>query len=158
MRLGDLLELGTIKDLAVGERAPALNLDTERTAGGDQRPLGEQRVQLNLIDTGHDTGRGDEPLQVRRVKVRDTDRSSESALAQLEQALPGLDIPAQGRLRPVDQVEIDVVQPQALEALLERADRAVMAVGVVGALARDVDRPRGSPEHRSASPTPGSLR
>ena len=62
----------------------------------------------------------DQPAQVRGLEVRDSDRADSSVGLQGEQRLPGLDIAVAGRKRPVDEVEVHVVEPERRPALPRR--------------------------------------
>ena len=62
-----------------------------------------------------------------------------AVVLQLDQRLPGLDVAVLGGQRPVDEVEVDVVEPEPVTALLEGAQRLVVAVRVVVQLGGDED-------------------
>jgi hypothetical protein len=63
----------------------------------------------------------------------------------IERVSPRLDVPILLGLRPVDQEEVDVVEPELLQALLQRGDRRVMAVTRVVELGGDEDLVAGEP-------------
>src|SRR6266550_6348074 len=60
----------------------------------------------------------------------------------------GLDVQVVVRARPVDQVEVDIVEAEQLEASVERAQSTVESVGVVGQLGGDEDLVPGQPGPR----------
>ncbi len=64
---------------------------------------------------------GDRPRQVLLVKVRHPDRAGQALRClQLFQGVPGLDVGVELRRRPVDQVQVDVVEAELLQRLGER--------------------------------------
>jgi hypothetical protein len=110
----------------------------------------EVRVQLDLVDRRHLAGGLHDAPQVLRLEVRRTDRADEPLVAQLDQRLPGLDVAVPGRHGPVDEVEVDVVELEPLEAALEGVARLLTTVVVVEALGRDEDLLASSPDARIA--------
>ena len=104
--------------------------------GGDLRLL-VRRVQLDLVDGGHDGGLVQQAVQVRHQKVGDTDGAGTAGLLNLLQCLPALDELVVGRGRPVDQIEVDLVEAELLEALLERVEGRLGALAVVPELGGD---------------------
>jgi hypothetical protein len=90
--------------------------------------LGDQRTELDLVDLGSDARLGDQTLDVSRLEVRSSDRPNASIVTKLYQPAPSIDVAVLPRHRPVDEVLVDVVEPEPFEALLQ--------------LARDVE-PRG---------------
>ena len=76
-------------------------------------------MQLNLIDRRCDTRFRHDPRQMGRLKVGDTDRFRKPLLPKLDQGPPGLDILVVGRDRPVNQIQIDVVRPESVQASVE---------------------------------------
>lgn len=53
-------------------------------------------------------------------EVRDADRLGSAFLLQPNEGLPDIDVEITARGRPVDQVEIDIVEAEALKAGIER--------------------------------------
>ena len=98
-------------------------------------------MQLDLVDGGGDVGLGGEPLEVRDLEVRDADRAGAAVGLELLERPPGRDVVAvvEGRQRPVDQEQVDVVDAELGERLVERAARVVGLVEAVVELARDED-------------------
>ena len=70
-------------------------------------------------------------------EVRDADRPDALLALQLDQCLPCLDGQALLRDRPVDQVQVDVVATELVEALLERSRHLVAPVVAVAQLGGD---------------------
>ena len=108
---------------APGERAPALGADAVLGVERAQRVLREVRVQLHLVDRGRDPGLVDELGEHRLGEVRDADRADEPALARLDHAAPGVDVLADARVRPVDELQVDAVEPEHRAATLDAGDR-----------------------------------
>jgi hypothetical protein len=116
---------------AARERAPGLGDDAVPLVELAQRGLGEVRVQLHLVDGGHGARLVDQPLQVRDLEVRHPDRARPTVARDLLQRAPRVDVAVALRQRPVDEVEVDVVEPEPLQALVERRKGGVVAlVGV----------------------------
>ena len=80
-------------------------------------------MQLDLVDRGDDAGRGDDPLEVRHEVVRDADAAGEPGVPQLDELLPRVHVVVARRSRPVHEVEVDLVEPELLEALARCAAR-----------------------------------
>src|SRR5699024_7549700 len=73
------------------------------------------------------TGLSSQPLQVGNLEVRHADTAGPAALTDLQQRLPGLDVQVLGRYRPVDQVQVHVIQAESLQAGVELPERVVAA-------------------------------
>jgi hypothetical protein len=90
---------------------------------------------LDLIDRRRNVRERQQVLQMRNQEVAHADGASATVLAKLLHRAPGV---ARGvRHRPVDQVEIDVVETQAGEAALAGRQRVVVALLVVPQLGGD---------------------
>ena len=115
-------------------------------------------VQLDLVDGGNDTGRRDDALEMRHEEVRDPDAAGQAGVAQFDQLLPGMQVVVLRGCRPVDEVEVDLVEPQAVQAL---ADRVVGARSPswrsFQSLVVTKSSRRGMPLFATAAPTPSSL-
>ena len=81
------------------------------------------RVELDLVDRRRHPGLRDQPVQVRRLEVGDTDRPGLPRRQQRREGLPGVDVQVAGRQRPVDQQQVDVVQSESPQRRVEPADR-----------------------------------
>ena len=79
---------------------------------GAQLALLQQRVQLYLVDDRRHVGFIQQALQVRRMEVAYADAFHRALIAQLDQFAPGGDVLILLRARPVDQVKINIVQPE----------------------------------------------
>ena len=104
-----------------------------------QAHLLEVRVQLDLVDRRRHAGLRNQAFEVLRLEVGDPDRPHQPFRLQLDKGLPRLHIQVVGGHRPVDQVQIDVLQLEPLEARLARPLGLLVAVVVVPALGRDED-------------------
>ena len=122
---------------ALAERRPGLGEDAVLRVELAQFGLLQVRVQLDLVDRGHDTGLVDQPPQVRGLEVRDADRADPALLPQLHERLPGVDVELAGRRRPVDQVQVERVELELVQRLVERTQGRVVALVGVPQLGRD---------------------
>src|SRR6185436_9727188 len=95
---------------ALGERAPRLGDDAAILVLAPQAGLLEARVELDLVDGGGHARLVDDPAQMVGLEVRDADRPDEALGLQLDERLPRLDVAVPRRDRPVDEVEVDVVE------------------------------------------------
>ena len=94
-----------------------------------------------------------------RLEVGDTDRAGPAgAVASRSMRLPGVDEVADGRERPVDEEQVDVVEVEVGERLVERLSAAsrrawkpLLSLLVTNTSARS------RPDSRTASPTSFSL-
>lgn len=123
--------------LARAERGPGLGGDALLRvvlAGG---VLLEVRVQLDLVDGRDDGRRLDQLLQVLRVEVGDTDGLDPAVRVELLEGLVRVDVLAPGRQRPVDQIQVEVVQAELLQGRVERAERGVVPLVAVPELGGD---------------------
>ena len=119
------------------ERAPGL--DRDRVSLGERPRVvsRHQRVELDLVDVGHDAGLRDQALEVRFLEVRGADRADAAVLEQLDQPPPGVDVAILPRHRPVDQEQVDVVDAEPFDAPLERPLGFVEAVRLLVELGRE---------------------
>src|SRR5208283_966186 len=89
------------------QRAPRFCLDPAFLMERPQSLLLETGMQLDLVDRGRDAGLASDPLDVVAVEVGDADRANPTFPLKADKRLPGLDIEAGARARPVDEVEVD---------------------------------------------------
>ena len=135
----DLADHVVVEDRALGDRRPCLDEGAVAQRGLAGRLVGEVGVHLDLVDGGHDAGLGDDPVQVLGLEVRDPDRAGPTVLDELGEGPPGRDVVAvvQRRQRPVDQEQVDLLEPQLGQRLVERAPGVVGPVVAVVELAGD---------------------
>ena len=93
------------------------------------RLFGEVRIQLDLIDGGNDVGPVDQVLQVPRLEIGDADGAYAAFGQEFFSHLVGRDSRSKVRgQRPMQQVQVDVIQPKPPQARLERAPRRLIAI------------------------------
>src|SRR5204863_2589059 len=88
------------------ERAVRLEGDVVLLAGLEHRSPVLEGAELHLVDHWRDGGDGEQRLQFADVEVGDADRAGVAQLARPFHARPG---PGGTALRPVDDVQVDVV-------------------------------------------------
>ncbi len=139
-RLGDRQDSGVVQQLGTAsERAPALGENALLGVEGAQFVLREQRVQLDLVDGRQDPGLLLQPLDVTGREVRDADRPDETLLAELDHRLPGIDELAHPGQRPVDQIQVHVLDAEPRPGLLEGREGLLVAVVAARQFRRDDD-------------------
>src|ERR1700755_1311323 len=126
-----------IEKLALPEGAPGFGSDSMGDVKVAQRFLLQTRMQLDLVDGGHDTGRIDDAGEMSRGEVRNTDRTGKASLLHRHQGAPAIDKTILLRRRPMDQIEIDIVELQLFQALIKRLERLVLALTVIPELGGD---------------------
>jgi len=94
-------------------------------------------VELDLVERRRLAGLGDHALEVCGLEVGHPDRADQTLVAQLDESLPSLYVAVVGRHRPMDQIEIHVVDLEPLEARVEGPSRLLVPMIVVEALRRD---------------------
>ena len=80
-----------------------------------------------------------QPLQVLDAEVGDADRAAAALALDPFEGAPGVEVALLGRQRPVDQVEVDVVEAEPAAALLEGLQGRVVALLRVPELGGDED-------------------
>ncbi len=131
--------------LALAERRPGLGGDALLRVVLTGGVLLQVRVQLDLVDRRDDRRLADQPLQVLGKEVGDTDGPDPAVGVQLLERLVRVDVRAPGRQRPVDQVEVDVVQAELLQRRVEGAQRGVVPLVAVPELGGDEEFLAGEP-------------
>ena len=97
------------------ERTVRLEGDVALLAGLEQRSPVLERAELHLVDGRRDRGDVEQRVQFAHVEVGDADGPGVAQLAGAFHAWPG---PGGTTLGPVDDVQVDVVDTEPLEALL----------------------------------------
>src|SRR5262249_30292258 len=131
--LGDLRHAAVAEVAPGAERAVGLEHDLALLAGLEQRAAVLERAELHLVDVRLDVGDAEQLVELGDAEVRAADRARVAALARPLHPVPRPRRPALG---PVDDVEVDVVDAEPLEAAL-RLGLRVLAGGVE--LRRDED-------------------
>ena len=146
-----------VEHLALRDRRPGLRRDPVRSSVGVDVGVVEVRMELDLVHRRHDVRLRGQALEMRHLEVRHADRARAAVLAELLERLPGRDEVAvvEGRQRPVDEEQVDVVGAELGQRLRERLPRAssgswkpLLSLLVMKTSARS------RPEARTASPTP----
>ena len=128
---GDLGDDRVIDESARSKWAPRLGLDTEARVDIAEFGLRQPRVELDLVDGRDHTGLIDDLAQVGVVEVGDANRSRAAFLAQADECAPRVEVDIAGRRRPVDEIEVNLVDAKQARALVEGAQGLVIAmVGV----------------------------
>ena len=117
--------------------------------------LVEQRVQLDLVDHRRDEGQVDDRRQMFLGEVGDSDRTGMSFSAGLDHAAEGVHILTHRRGRPVNQVEVDVIQAQSLQAGATGSLRLDETVVFGGQLGGDEQLRAGNPGGRDRAADAG---
>lgn len=89
--------------------------------------LRQMRVQLHLIDRRNDAAPVDQQLQVTRFEIAHTDRLRATRLGDLLQRIPRAEDAVVVLQRPMDQVQVDIVDAETSEAGVERLQRRLVA-------------------------------
>jgi hypothetical protein len=120
------------------ERRPRLGDNAVARVGITQLPLDEERVELDLMYRRHDVDAHDQVFQVLRAVIADTDRAHP---AFSKQRL-GRPIRRHGRCevrrhRPVQKIQVRVIQPEPAQACIACAEGSLVTVVADPQLGRD---------------------
>ena len=138
----------------LAHRAPRLGADAEPLVDLAHLRLREARVQLDLVDRRRHAGVVDDAGEVLLGEVGDADRAHQPVLLQLDERAPRLDVLALAGVGPVDEVQVDALEPETLQrARAPRRSRRRTRGGGRGSCWRRAPRRAAGPERRSASPT-----
>ena len=96
-----------------------------------QLALLKSRVQLNLIEDRHDAGFARDALEVLGLEVGDADRPNAALLFQADEGPPRIDVKSAARRRPMDEIEIDIVETQPAQAPVKGLQRRVEPLRLV---------------------------
>ena len=128
MAVGSASNLGDRRVFEVsapGQRTVGLERHASLPAAGEQAAAKAERAEVDLVDRRRDPARIDHLGQLVEVEVADSDRPGQSALQRRLHPLPG---PGGPTLRPVDQVQVEAVCAEALQAALSLDDTAYRAM------------------------------
>ena len=120
MAAGDFEQDGMVQILAAIEGAISLHRHTQTTTCGDQGTPVPERVELDLVDGRRLERRVADRLQLTGIEVTDADRSSEAAGESPLHARPGLGRTAK---RPVDEIQVEALDPKPFDATVEPPPR-----------------------------------
>ena len=104
-----------------------------------RRLLRQPGVQFDLVDHRDGVSFGKQPLEVVRVEVAYSDRADPAFGVQPLERAPRLDVAVLGRSRPVDEVQVEVVETKQVHARVKGAQGAVEALVGVPHLGGDED-------------------
>src|SRR5947209_12355404 len=113
---GDGRDGGVVDQSADCQRAVGLGDDIVPRVHRPELGLIEQRVQLDLVDRGGDVGQVDGRLHMLLGEVAYPDGAGDAVPAGLDQAAEGVHVFTELRHRPMDQKQVDVVQPEPVQA------------------------------------------
>src|SRR5215207_8729994 len=122
---GDAFDGRILQQAAAAERAPAFDADIVFGMKFALVALLEAGVELDLVDDGRDAGFADDPLEMVLIEIRNADRLDAASLPELDQRLPCLDISVLAGHRPMDEEQIDLLNPQLAHRLIEGAQRCI---------------------------------
>ena len=104
---------GVIEVLAMGQGAVRLHRHTQPAAGLDERSPVMKRAELDLVDRGRVAPRLAHRLELSGIEVADADGAGQAALEGTLHAGPR---PCRAAQRPMDQIEVQALDSQPLEA------------------------------------------
>ena len=110
------------------ERAPRFGDDAVFRVVGALGGPGHCRVELDLVDGGHDVCFGEQPVEVRRLEVGHADGARLSCGEQFLVGLPRGDVLVSTGQRPVDEQQVDVVEAEPRERAVEAFDGPVVSL------------------------------
>ena len=116
--------------------------------------LRQMRMQLHLIDRRNDAAPVDQQLQVTRFEIAHTDRLRATRLGDLLQRIPRAEDAVVVLQRPMDQVQVDIVDAETSEAGVERLQRRLVALIGVPQLGGEKDVFAGDSRVRDATAHP----
>ena len=120
VRLGDFLDCGIARTFAAAERTIGCKGDAVLAAGGEHFRLIEPGMIFALVGDDRLARDGERLFEQRDGKIRHADVACETACARLAQRLDRF-FQRNVAVRPVDQQEIELVQPEPLQAAFGRA-------------------------------------
>jgi hypothetical protein len=135
--LGDLRQGGVLQQLALPQRTPRFGGDVVAGVELPQLRLLKTRVQLDLVQDRGLAGLVHDLLKMRDRKVRDPDRPGASLLLDPQKRLPAFPVQPAMRRRPVDQVQVHIIEAEPTEAVIERPQGIVEALILVPELRGD---------------------
>ena len=128
-RILDRVRVGGAVAVDAAERRPRLGGDAVRSVELAERLLGEERVQLDLVDRRNDARAADQVLEMAFAEVRDADRASATVGQHLlDRCVRGDRAVEVARDGMVEQEEVDVVEAESAQAAVEPCERLFVAV------------------------------
>ena len=121
------------------QRRPALHGDPQVRAVVDQVVGLEGGVQFDLVHDRGDAGLVDDGVEMLGQEVAHPDGTDQAFGTEVDELLPAFHVRAARGAGPVDQVQIDVVEAEFLEALFQGRPGGVAALGFVPQFRGDED-------------------
>ena len=123
--------------LTLPERTPGLGEDAVVvTVRGFGRTL-VIGVQFDLVDRRYRVAPPFDAVEVLNQEVAHPDRHRLARCADLFEGLPALEVQVALRGRPVNQIQVDMIEPQLVETDVDRSKRCVVPLSVIPQLGRD---------------------
>ncbi len=98
------------------QRCPCLGGDAALGVHLPQLRLRQPRMQLDLVDRRNDAGGINQDREVLGLEIADSDGPDPALIAQVSEGLEGVDELVERRLRPMDQVRVEIVEPKPVHA------------------------------------------
>ena len=120
------------------QRGPRLGRDAQVCVHFAQFRLGQSRVKFDLVDRRDDARRIDEDHEVLGLEIADADRANPALITQAGECLEGVHELVERWLRPVDQIQVEIVGPEPVHTRVECPQRAVITVVWIRQFGHDV--------------------
>lgn len=99
--------------IGTAQRTPGLGDDAMCGVVSALFGLLEVGVQLNLVDAGGHCGGTNQHIDVTGQEVADADMPDQSVTLCVDKSLPCLDVEALGRVGPVDQIQVEIIESES---------------------------------------------
>lgn len=133
--IGDGLNHCVLKKLVCPtERAPGLRDDAMGLVPHELLGLWKVWVQFHLVDARRLTRLIYDLLQMFGQEVAHTNGADKPPLPCLDKDLPSFDVEAFARVRPMDKIEVVIIELRSVERFLDGGDRLVETVMASGLL------------------------
>src|SRR2546422_11058155 len=126
-----------VESMSAREGTVRLQLNPMLHAELEQVLLVQEGMELDLVHGGWNRCCREQLFEVVDRVVTDADRAGEPLVVDLQQRLPRF--VSQARYRPVDEIQIDIVEAEFAAALLERPQGRLVAMVVVPEFRCDED-------------------
>src|SRR5437899_4701169 len=126
-----------VESMSAREGTVCLQLNPMLHAGLEQVLLVQEGMEFDLVHGGWNRCCREQLFEMANCIVTHADRASEPLVVDLEQRLPRF--VSQARYRPVDEIQIDIVEAEFAATLLERPQGRLVAMVVVPEFRRDED-------------------
>src|SRR3989441_2278867 len=126
-----------VESMSAREGTVRLQLNPMLHAELEQVLLVQEGMELDLVHGGWNRRCREQVFEVADRVVADADRAGEPLVVDLQQRLPRF--VSQARYRPVDEIQIDIIEAEFVATLFERPQRRLVAMVVVPELRCDED-------------------